>query len=157
MIRIWSKCSGMLKWWYAPSRYCILVGGITADLYGTLGFNHRSVKAIAWQSVYVFSFVSLRPSFSTFFSFFFFFCIISIHTEEGDKLFREEILWLWITVHSRHIILLPFLFSCILHYRITIHFSIIVTRRAKTIRVLPRYREDLLAIILPAHSRVTSI
>lgn len=91
--------------------------------------------------------------FSRIFAFFFFsffpFFFIFIHTEGGDKLFRKEILRLWITVHSRRIILL---FSCILHYRITIHFSITVTRRAKTIRVQPRYREDLLAIILPAHT-----
>lgn len=67
------------------------------------------------------------------------------HSYRGDKLFREEILRLWITVHSRRIMSF---FLCILHYRITIHFSIAVTRRAKTIRARPRYREDLLAIIL---------
>lgn len=73
-----------------PSRYCICVGGITADLYGTLGFNHRSVKAIAWQSAYIFfSSVSLRL---LLLFFFLSFCIISIHTEGSDKLFRKEIL-----------------------------------------------------------------
>lgn len=43
-----------------------------------------------------------------------------------------------------------FRFLRILHYWITIHFSIVVTRAAKTIRVRPRYRGwDLLAIISP--------
>lgn len=130
-----------------PSRYCICVGGITADLYGTLGFNHRSVKAIAWQSVYVSFFFRILASPSSSFFFSLFESFPFIHREVTNYFAKK-----YSGYESPSIrVASYFFFSCILHYRITIHLSITITRRAKTIRVQPRYREDLLAIILPAY------
>lgn len=131
-----------------PSRYCIRVGGFTADLYGTLGFNHQSVKAIAWQSVYV----TLPFRFFVFCPFSFPFLLLFSFIHRWQIISQRNTLAMNHRPFASHH---TFFFSpCILHHRITIHFSITVTRRTKTIRVRPRYREDLLAIILSVHAFV---
>jgi len=106
----------------------LCVDGITADLYGTLDFNHRSAESNRTPAASRFFFRSLSSLFislslsvsALFVSLPFSLSLLSVG--EVTNYFAKK--------YSGHASHCPFFFFAVLRYRITIHFSITVTRNS---------------------------